>query len=144
MTADLLRVRAYWQDGWEEDFDLRFYKGLPNAQISTVDAKTGRPVAPIPDFKNTMGTVVLAVLSSTVLATTIQTTLTKEPTRIEISIQKGNEKKQLIFQGPHIKESREEIEALLNDLTKEHQGEVQIVAKRKSSGPKKPPPCPSK
>jgi hypothetical protein len=70
-------------------------------------------------------------LSSTVLSDTIKTTLKKEPTRIEISIQSGNEKKQLIFEGPNIKESREKIEAPLNDLTKGHQGNVDIVAKRK-------------
>ena len=50
-----------------------------------------------------MGTIILAVLSSTVLSDTIKTTLKKEPTRIEISIQSGNEKKQLIFEGPNIK-----------------------------------------
>jgi hypothetical protein len=46
-----------------------------------------------------------------------------------------------------IKESREKIEALLNDLTKGHQGNVDIVAKRKHSALgkhtsiKKPPSC---
>ena len=146
MIAAPLRVRAYFQEGWEGDFDLRFYKSLPNAEFETVDAETGRPTIPIPG-PGTMGTIILAVLSSTVLSDTIKTTLKKEPTRIEISIQSGNEKKQLIFEGPNIRESREKIEAPLNDLTKGHQGNVDIVAKRKHSALgkhtsiKKPPSC---
>jgi hypothetical protein len=81
VIAAPLRVRAYFQEGWEGDFDLRFYKSLPNAEFETVDAETGRPTIPIPG-PGTMGTIILAVLSSTVLADTIKTTLKKEPTRI--------------------------------------------------------------
>src|ERR1035438_874588 len=62
-------------------FAYGFYKSLPNAEFETVDAETGRPTIPIPG-PGTMGTIILAVLSSTVLSDTIKTTLKKEPTRI--------------------------------------------------------------
>jgi hypothetical protein len=87
--------------------------------------------------------IIVAALSSTALATVIQAHLEKAPTKITISVQHGNESKSIAFEGPNIKESRPEIEALFSDLIKDTNGKpVHVLAKRKHhSQPKHFDPC---
>ena len=141
MTSSLLEIHATYVDLAHEynDDDIAFYQHLPNATLEILDLQTGQPAIPVPGIGNNVRAIVAAVLSSTVLSTYIETTLKKEPTTIQISVQDGKEKKSISFEGPNIKENRAEIEALLNDLTKENKKSVHLVAKRKKRQHPKPP-----
>jgi hypothetical protein len=146
MTSPTLEVRASFIDvaHTQNEFDIGFYSRLPGVRFETVDPATGRPVVAAPSVGNTVRTIVVAILSSTALSTTIQLWLEKEPTVIEITIEHGNDKNKLRFEGPNIKESQGEIQDLINDLTKESKSPVHVVAKRKSHPPATPSACESR
>ena len=141
MTAVALEINASFVDmahEYNED-DLSFYRSLPNLQIKTYDLATGRPAIAAPGIGNNVRAVIVALLSSTVLATAIETHLKKEPTTITITVEHGTDKKSVTFEGPDIKESRPEIEAILEDMTKnEAKKQIHIVAKRKHHQQPKP------
>jgi hypothetical protein len=134
MTLAVLEVNASFVDmahEYNED-DLSFYHSLPDVRIKTYDLETGRQAVAAPGIGNNVRAVLVALLSSTVLATAIEAHLKKQPTTITISVQHGTEKKSVTFEGPNIKESRPEIEAMLNAMTKDNgKQQVHIVAKRK-------------
>jgi hypothetical protein len=134
MDSAVIEVNASYIDiahQYNED-DIDFYQQLPNFSISIFDLKTGKPAVAAPSIGNNVRAVIVAVLSSTVLSTSIETYLKKEPTKIEISVRQGGETKRIAFEGPDIKQSQPEIEALLKDLTKDSKAPVHIVAKRKN------------
>jgi hypothetical protein len=146
MTSTPLEIRASFLDfaHTQNESDIDFYSRLPGVRFETVDPASGRPVVAAPGIGNTVRIIVVAILSSTALSTSIELWLKKEPTVIEITLEQGSDKKHLRFEGPNIKESRVEIEALINDLTKEGNSRVNVVAKRKPHPPAAPPGCESK
>src|SRR5687768_9441660 len=95
-----LEVSAAYIDvahDWNEN-DIDFYKNLPNVHFEFLNPHTGRAEIPRPDIKQTLMVFVTAVMSSTVLSQAIESYLQKQPTRIEITIEKNKDKSTLVFE----------------------------------------------
>jgi hypothetical protein len=116
------------------DADSGFFQSI-GAKFKLVDPKTYREVVPAPDFTQTALTIVTAVLSSTVLATAIKNWLEVNRTRIEISLEDEKGKRSVVYEGPKIGHSIEEIERMLISLSGNESSKVTIEAKKVKSPP---------
>jgi hypothetical protein len=137
MSTDPLEVSASFIDvahQWNEA-DVGFFRSLPGVQFRFVDPETGRAAVPAPSVGNNVRVIVLAMLSSTVLSTTIHDYLPKQPTTITITVENGSQKKTLAFSGPNLKESQPQIEAMLKELTKDASEKVTVTTMKKSKVP---------
>jgi hypothetical protein len=115
--------------------DYKFYKSLgAAARWEMVDPKTRCAIVPVPGPKQTGVAIITAILSSTVLSSAIEAWLKVQSTRIEITVERNNIKQTVVFDGPNLKETREDIERVLNELSAEDaQCEARIEARKKQA-----------
>ena len=120
----------------DNDADIAFFRSLPHVQFQWRNAETGVPEQPIPGPKQTLLTLVTAIISSTALSQGIEAWLKKAPTRIEVTVEEKGHKRSVVFEGPNIKESREDIDRLIRELSPElDQCTMRVDATKKRAPP---------
>ena len=128
-------LRATYLDVAHEssDADVKFYKSLEHAEFKLVDVESGQPVQPVPGPKQTALAIVTAVVSSTALSQAVEAWLRTEPARIEVTVEQNNTKRTVVFEGPDIKESRDDIDRLLHELSAgSEQCKAELTATKKN------------
>ena len=117
------QVRTSYKMGGHEVLygqDVGFYNSLPGYHEECTDTDRVSAV-PIPDIYSLLSVVGSAVLSSTVLATAIKAWLHRKS---KITIKVTGSQKQVTFEGPNLKYSVPEIQALLEAMQRK-EGQIE-------------------
>lgn len=109
--------------------DAGFFRSLPNADEQFSNPKTGLVEIPRPDAVQVLSVVGTAILSSSVLAVAIKAYLSSRRTKIRIGV--SNNKIEIEYEGPSLKDSEEDITRSLDSLIERTQARsFQIEALR--------------
>jgi len=122
MSYEIRVEYAYRMEGHHAvgDVDPEFYRSLPNVDERYRNPQTGRQETPRPDIGQILSVVGTALLSSTVLATTIKAYLQSRRTKVRIAIGELS----VEYEGPNFKDSEEAIKSAIDHLVQKADGRL--------------------
>lgn len=130
-STDITLSWGYGMEGHHTvaNVDTGFFRSLPNSDEQFSNPMTGRPKIPRPDAVQVLSVAGTAILSSSVLAAAIKAYLASRRTKIRIAV--SNNKIELEYEGPSLKDSEEEITRSLDSLIERTRAQnLQIEALR--------------